>query len=100
MAEDWLDLADVIAQLRGQIAEAQRRRMQNGDQGVQFAVGDVTVQLGMEVIRTRGADGGLKFGVVSLGAKREGGGKATHTITVQLKPQRAGGGDVPVSGWE
>ncbi|MFF1655263.1 trypco2 family protein [Streptomyces sp. NPDC058255] len=50
----------------------------------------------MELTRTRALDGGLRFSVVGLGGKKETGNKATHTVTVQLKPHRLGGGDVDV----
>ncbi|AZP14725.1 hypothetical protein EJC51_47400 [Streptomyces aquilus] len=71
--EDWLDLADAVALLRSQIAEAQARiddPQGAGDKGVRFEIGEITVDLGMELTRTRGADGQLRFSVfgVDLGA--------------------------------
>ncbi|MGW3957845.1 trypco2 family protein [Streptomyces sp. NPDC004752] len=99
---EGLDLADAITLLRKQITEAQARVAGVGgsggqDQGVLFSLGEITVELGMELTRARGMDGGLRFGVVSLGGKKESARKATHTVTVQLKPHRPGGGDIDVS---
>lgn len=47
--EDWLDLADAITLLRGQVAEAQRRAAAEGDGGVHFTLGGITLELGLEL---------------------------------------------------
>lgn len=96
---EWLDLADAITLLRDQIAEAQRRvadPVGGGDKGVQFTMGEITLDLGLELTGTKGVNGGLKWSVISLGGKKESGTKATHTVHVKLTPHRAGGGDVDV----
>ncbi|WP_320773718.1 trypco2 family protein [Streptomyces sp. CRN 30] len=98
-----LELADAITLLRAQVAEAQRRiarpeaSSDGADRGVLFTLGEVTLELGLELTRSRGADGALSFHVVSLGGKRERAATATHTISVQLMPHRFDGGDVDVS---
>ncbi|WP_369392397.1 trypco2 family protein [Streptomyces sp. CG1] len=99
---EGLDLADAITLLRKQVAEAQARITDTGGanaqhQGVLFTLGEITVELGMELTHARVTDGGLRFSVVSLGGKKESAHKATHTVTVQLKPHRPGGGDIDVS---
>lgn len=101
-ADGALDLADAITLLRDQIAEAQHRISASGDSGVRFALGEITLELGLELARTRGVDGGLRFSVVSLGGKREGSSTSTHTVTVRLSPHLPGGvvGDVDVSDYE
>ncbi|PKV84258.1 trypco2 family protein [Streptomyces sp. TLI_146] len=93
VGDDELDLADAITLLREQVAEAQRRVADDGDQGVGFGLGEITVELGMELARTRGVDGGLRFSVVNLGGKKETTRKTTHTVTVRLKPHLPGAGD-------
>ncbi|MBH5338371.1 hypothetical protein IHE55_27700 [Streptomyces pactum] len=103
--EEWLDLADAIALLREQIVEAQARIADPdgtgaGDRGVHFVLGDITLELGMELTRTRGADGGLRFAVAGLGGRTESSDTTTHTVTVQLTPRLPGGGPVPVGDWE
>jgi Trypsin-co-occurring domain 2 len=97
--DDALDLADAITLLRDQVAEAQYRISADGDAGVRFALGEITLELGLELARTRGLDGGLRFSVVGLGGKRESTRTTTHTLTVRLNPHLPGGvaGDVDVS---
>lgn len=98
--EEWMDLADAITLLRGQIAEAQNRIAApagSGDQGVLFTLGEITLDLGLELTGTKGVNGGLRWSVISLGGKKESGQKATHAVTVKLTPHQPGGGDVDVS---
>ncbi|MEQ6028067.1 trypco2 family protein [Streptomyces salinarius] len=98
--QGWMDLADAITLLRNQVAEAQTRIAApagDGDQGVLFTLGEITLDLGLELTGSKSADGGLRWSVISLGAKKESGSKATHTVTVKLTPHRPGGGDIDVS---
>ncbi|AOR31087.1 hypothetical protein BFF78_08560 [Streptomyces fodineus] len=97
--EGWMDLADAITLLRDQIAEAQDRIAgpAGGDRGVLFTLGEITLDLGLELTGTKGVNGGLRWSVISLGGKKESGTKAIHTMTVKLNPHRPGGGDIDVS---
>jgi hypothetical protein len=98
--EEWMDLADAIALLREQIAEAQDRiaePMGPGHRGVLFTMGEITLDLGLELTGTKGVNGGLRWSVISLGGRKESGRKATHTVTVKLTPHRPSGGDIDVS---
>ncbi|OKI86472.1 hypothetical protein AMK11_16630 [Streptomyces sp. CB02414] len=98
--EEWMDLADAVTLLRDQIAEAQDRIAAPagpGDKGVLFTLGEITLDLGLELTGTKGVNGGLRWSVISLGGKKESGRKATHTVTVKLTPHRPGGGDIDVS---
>ncbi|MGW8375413.1 trypco2 family protein [Streptomyces sp. ODS28] len=95
-----MDLADAITLLREQIIEAQTRTTEcdeNHQEGVLFGLGEITLELGMELTRTQGVDGGLRFSVASLGGKKEGSVNATHKVTLQLNPHRPDGGDIDVS---
>ncbi|MFD9124547.1 trypco2 family protein [Kitasatospora sp. NPDC059571] len=99
-AEEWMDLADAIALLREQIAEAQDRiahPLSPSHQGVLFTLGEITLDLGLELTSAKGANGGLRWSVISLGGKKESARKATHTVTVKLQPHLPGGGDIDVS---
>lgn len=101
--EAWMDLADAITLLRDQVAEAQDRITDPaglGDRAVLFTLGEITLDLGLELTGTKGVNGGLRWSVVSLGGKKESGRKATHTVTVKLTPHRPGGGDIDVSDTE
>ncbi|MFE2587653.1 trypco2 family protein [Streptomyces anthocyanicus] len=95
--EDWLDLADAIALLRNQVTEAQDRLAAGHDRGVLFGLGEITLELGMELTRTNGVDGGLRFSVAKFGGKRETADKSTHKVTVRLDPRRLDGRPVDVS---
>lgn len=104
---EWLDLADAITLLRDQIAAARARiaepqgsgnkadPLASGDKGVLFELGEITVELGLELARTAGVDGGLHFAVmgvgVGIGGKREKTESATHKLVVRLTPQTSGG---------
>ncbi|RSO09967.1 hypothetical protein DMH26_00195 [Streptomyces sp. WAC 05379] len=97
---EWMDLADAIALLREQIAEAQDRIASasgGGPRGVLFTLGEITLDLGLELTGTQGVNGGLRWSVISLGGKKESSRKATHTVTVKLLPHLPGGGDIDVS---
>ena len=98
--QEWMDLADAISLLRNQIAEAQHRMITSpgrGHQGVMFTLGEITLDLGLELTGTKGVNGGLRWSVISLGGRRESGRKASHTMTVKLQPHQPGGRDIDVS---
>ena len=61
-----------------------------------FALRESTLELGVELTRTRRTDGGLRFSVISLGGKKETGDRATHKVAVQLKPHLPAGGDIDI----
>ncbi|MCX5529800.1 hypothetical protein OG785_04390 [Streptomyces sp. NBC_00006] len=97
--QGWMDLADAITLLRDQVAEAQNRIASpagDGHRGVLFTMGEITLELGLELTSTKGVDGGLRWSVISLGGKKESGSKATHTVSVKLTPHRYDGGDIDV----
>ncbi|MFF8265675.1 trypco2 family protein [Streptomyces virginiae] len=103
--QQGLDLADAVTLLRNQIAEAQARIADPdgtgvAHQGVLFTLGEITLELGMELTHTRGMEGGLRFSVISLGGKKESGDRATHKVAVQLKPHLPEGGDVDINDTE
>lgn len=105
MAEELMDLADAITLLRDQVLEARKRIDQPGsDGGVQFGLGEITVELGVELTRTKGGNGGLRFSVVGFGAEAgarlESADKSTHRVTVRLTPRLPGGGEVDVKDWD
>lgn len=90
---DWLDLADAIELLRDQIVEAQERSPATG---VRFALGEITVEFALELSRSRGAGGGLRFYVAEANARAERASSNTHRVVVTLRPKRSDGGDVEV----
>ncbi|MFC8263976.1 trypco2 family protein [Streptomyces sp. NPDC057291] len=99
----WMDLADAVTLLREQIAEAQSRLAAptgGGDKGVLFTLGEITVELGLELTRSNGVNGGLRWSVISLRGKKESGTKDTHKLTVQLTPHAPDGSHVDISDTE
>jgi hypothetical protein len=91
---EWLDLADALTALRGQLAEAQKRAW---DSPIHLSVEEVTVELGLELHRSAKGDGGLRFGVVSMGGSGERSRQATHHVSVRLSAHTDEGGPVDVS---
>lgn len=57
--DEWMDLADAVGLLRRQIAQAQRQVAEDPADDVQFAVGEITLELGMELTGTRSVNGGF-----------------------------------------
>lgn len=98
--ETWMDLADAVTLLRDQIAEAQDRLASGGHKGVMFGLGEINLELGLELGRTRGVNGNLRFGVVGVGAKGDRTSKTTHKVTIQLNPRSPEGGPVDVNDWD
>lgn len=91
--EDWLDLADAIDTLRGQLSEAQRRGQ---DSPLRFVLGEITAEFELELVRAKNGGGALKFGVVEADARRERTTRSTQRLTLRLNPEHRGGGDVAV----
>lgn len=95
--EDWLDLADAIEVLRGQLSEAQRRAQ--GSE-LRFVLGEITAEFEVELVRAKNGGGALRFGVVEADARRERSTRSTQRVTLRLNPERRGGGDVAVGDTE
>lgn len=92
--DGWLDLADAIGLLRDQVVEAQQRA---AGHPVRFAMGEVTVELEVELERSGTLGGGLRFGVVSADGRRERSNRSANRVTVTLTPRLDDGGDVEIS---
>jgi len=91
---EWLDLADALTALREQLIEAQERALGSP---IRLSVEEVTVELGLELQRSAKGDGGLRFGVVSMGGSGERSRHATHTVSVRLSARTDDGEPVDVS---
>jgi Trypsin-co-occurring domain 2 len=95
--DDWLDLADAITLIRGQLLEAQSRV---GKSPIRLTIEEVSIDIAVELEKTGGVDGSLRFGVVSASGQGERRTQGTHRVTLTLKPSRRGGGDLEVSDTE
>jgi hypothetical protein len=76
-------LAETIRELRHELISA----MKSGkDEEVHFQLGPVLLEVTLAITREGGADGGVRFGVVSFGAKGEVKDATTHHLTLSLQP--------------
>ncbi|MEU2538024.1 trypco2 family protein [Streptomyces iakyrus] len=83
MGDGGLPLTEVLETLRGQLTELMR---DTDGKDLLFALGDVELELGVEVTRGGGLSGKVRFGVVEAGADGTAGRRATHTVRVRLEP--------------
>ncbi|CAL9558485.1 MULTISPECIES: trypco2 family protein [Streptomyces] len=85
-----IGLADVIRQVRADLAAAQREGDAAGD-GLRFAVDRVCLEMAVQVRREGSGRTGLRIGVVTAdlggGLSRD----TTHRVQVELTPHRGGG---------
>jgi hypothetical protein len=86
-------LAEAIAQAR---AELEQARVAGLGQEVQFQVTEMELELTVDVAKSAGADAGVRFWVVSVGAKGEIQRGDTNRVRVKLKPTTALGEDLRV----
>jgi Trypsin-co-occurring domain 2 len=81
--EIFADLADTIRALRAQLTSA----MSEGtDQALRFDLGELHLEFEVAVTRDASADGGIRFGVISIGGKASLGNEATHRISMTMQP--------------
>ncbi|WP_327295382.1 MULTISPECIES: trypco2 family protein [unclassified Streptomyces] len=77
-------LADLISQVRSELAEAQRRI---GDSTLRLSVERVTLEIAVQVSREAGGEGKLRIGVVTVGGSGSVTRDNTHHIKVELQPR-------------
>ena len=77
-----LGLAEVIAQIRRELADA----VAAGEHAdIQFPVGEVTVEFKVGVTRSGGGKGGLRVWVLELGAEAQYSKESLQTVTMILE---------------
>jgi hypothetical protein len=69
---------------------------QADDEDVRFALGDVELELQVEVSKEAGGEGGIGFWLVTVGGKATRTSGTTHTIRLTLSPVSATGEDLIV----
>jgi hypothetical protein len=79
-----IPLADTIKALRAELVRAMTNAQ--GEE-LRFAPGEVELELAMEISAETGADAGIRFGVVSIGAKGTASEAQTHRIKMKLQPE-------------
>lgn len=81
-------LADAVQALRAELATAME---ESQDEALRFELGPVEMEFLLEVQRDVGGEAGVKFWVVSLGAKGSVSRGSTHRVTLSLTPRDAAG---------
>lgn len=91
-----IELAEMIAQLRGELAAAMAAAE---DEELRFELGPVQIEAEFTVQRSASADGRIRFWAVEAGASGQQTNSATHRVTLSLEPRVRGTGQRPwVSG--
>lgn len=76
-------LAETIRALRAELTAA----MESGtNEPLRFEVGAVTLDVTLAITTETAGDGGVRFGVVSFGAKGKIGDEVTHHLSLSLSP--------------
>jgi len=105
MPETPVGPADAIKALRAELSAAM---LEGKDKELQFKLGPVQMEFGVEVSNEKGGEAGIHFWVVSLGGKGSATSSVTHRIQLELQPLGSGGKDFvindtvdkPVTGFE
>lgn len=80
---DPIPLASAIRVLRQQLQDAVR---EGAGEELRFALGAVELELHVEAAHEGGGDGGIKFWLVSVGAKASRSSGTSHTVRLSLTP--------------
>jgi hypothetical protein len=86
-------LASAIEALREELVTAVE---QGADQKVRFALGPIELDFEVEITSEGGLDAGVRFWVVSLGAKGSRSSAQTHRVHVSLSPVAADDTSAPL----
>ncbi len=94
MAEVAAGLSDAITSIRSELTKAMSS---SGESEIRFRLGPVELEFELEARKDAGATAGVKFWVVSVGAKGDVSAGSTHRIKLTLQPVGPNGVDVEVS---
>ena len=81
-------LAGAIRELRTQLMDSMREAEA---EELRFALGDIELELQLEVSRETHGDAGIRFWLVSLGGSVGASKSTTHTVRLTLTPETAEG---------
>ena len=96
MADDRrVEQADAIRALRAELVRAQQ---EGEDESLRFRLGEVALEFEFAVEREAGADAGIRFWVISLGAKGGVSTARTHRVKLSLTPETDSGAPPYVAG--
>jgi Trypsin-co-occurring domain 2 len=86
-------LADAIKRLRD---ELMRAAAEGADEDVRFRLGPIKLDLEVAASYSGGGEAGVRWYLISLGAKTEASRSRTHTIHLELQPVDLDGQDLLV----
>ncbi|MFD8935183.1 trypco2 family protein [Streptomyces sp. NPDC059578] len=86
MDSTWIGLAEAVHQLR---AELETAMAEGADKHLRFELGPIELEFQVDLRRTGGVDGALRWGVVSLGGKKELSSGSGHRVTLVLNPKNS-----------
>ncbi|WP_431987280.1 trypco2 family protein [Streptomyces griseoflavus] len=86
-----IELAELLTSLRSEI---NRARLQAAGEDVRFRIDSIDLELQVAAEKSADADAGVRFWVMSLGAKGNVKSAETHTVRLSLAAETAGGGSV------
>lgn len=87
-------LAGAIRQLRLELLESMREA--EGEE-LRFALGDIDLELQLEVSQEGRGDAGIRFWLVSVGGSASASRSTTHTVRLKLSPETKEGEKIRVS---
>lgn len=90
-----IELRDAVVALRDELLDAAATA---SDEPVEFVVGPVELEFGVELRRDAKGKAGFKAWVVSADVEGSVTSGRTHKVKVTLAPRRTGGGDLLVAG--
>ncbi|MEU5955762.1 trypco2 family protein [Streptomyces sp. NPDC047525] len=94
-----IELAEMIAQLRGELTAAMAAAEDSEDDALHFELGPVQLEAEFAVQRSGTAEGRIRFWVVEAGASGQQTHSTTHRVTLSLEPRVRGSDQRPwVSG--
>lgn len=82
-----VELADAINEVRAELLRAQST---GASEDLRFRLGEVTLELAVELGRQGGGEAAVKVWVVNLGANATVSSTRTHTVTVTMTPETLG----------
>jgi hypothetical protein len=93
--EPWVGLTDAVRELRKEIGAAMTAAE---GEDLRFELGPIEIEFALTLTRTGGADAGVNFGVVAVGARGERGSETVHRLTLTLEPKTSTGRSAQISG--
>ena len=86
MPDSWIELSSAISALRKELTTAMAAGQ---DEPIHFELGPVELEFTLDVTKEGGADGGVRWGLVSFGARGTASSANGHRVKLVLQPKDA-----------